>query len=144
MRGWENLTKEDAGAAEYLARYFCITSKTNLKELEGLLQVRGLCQADAVLALLRGDYLDAAGRLTGHAVERLPPAMPPRLPAPVARAPEQARVKSVRENPIRPTTPMHARYREFRIGRTVEQLLARGLTRRDIRYACSLGHVVIE
>lgn len=103
------------------------------------LRVLGLeepSRADLVLALLRVNTpqsLAAAEGIVGRPVTRCPPSIPPWPPKPVAKAPRAPTVRKVARNPCLPTTPAFQRYREVRVGMTRDQLLARGITHRDLR-----------
>jgi hypothetical protein len=93
-------------------------------------------RADVVLALLRVNTqqsLAAAEGIVGRPVTRCPPAIPLWPPKPVVRAPRAPRVKAVGRNPCLPTSGAFQRYRTVRVGMTRDQLLARGVTHRDLR-----------
>lgn len=127
------LTKSDL---DYLRSYFSIPQdETNL---DAALCRRGLCQADVVLALLKDARRDAVAAVVGRPIQVLPP--DPRIwmvPAPVVvhsrRTGDARRVVKVSRNPRLPTTGAFQRFRLIRPGLTIAQLLARGVTRRDIR-----------
>jgi len=103
-----------------------------------------MLRVDVVLMLLRintREALQAAQELTGRAITQCPsavPPWPPKRPEDAARGP---RVIWLAPNPCSPTTAMHARYGQVAIGRTREQLLARGVTPRDLSYWGKRGHV---
>ena len=125
----------------YLSHYFGMGF--NLETLAGL------CQADIVLALLRGPerFHPCIESLVGRPVQRLPGVQIRPLPTtvtPEVPAADRRRVLSVAPNPRLPTTPSFQRFREFRVGRTVAQLLRRGVTRKDIREALEHSWVTLE
>ena len=112
------------------------------------LHAAGFGQADVVLVLLRLDLpqtRSAAEALVGHPIRRPPPhnypKFPPSVPPSTKTSPDDRRVKSVERNPRLPTTPSFFRYQFFRPGVTVRSLLARGVTRKDIREALQHGWV---
>lgn len=124
------IRKEDES---YLQEYF-----------RGRLWFGHLCAADVVLALLRGDRLRSAELIVGKPVERLPPdtrLRPEPYPAPCYPNGATVRVSRVSRNPKLPTTAAFQRYRQIKVGMTEEQLVRRGVTRRDIRQAVRDGHV---
>lgn len=103
------------------------------------LQQRHLTQADVVLVLLRSGGpagLNDAEMLIGRAIEALPAReclpLPP-LPRAEMTPDDRIMVLRVGPNPRLPTTPAFQRFKEFRPGRSVAQLLKRGVTRKDIR-----------
>lgn len=101
----------------------------------------GVCQADVVLALLRLGDREAAERALGRPIERCPPAVPPWPPRPAPRAPAAAQVSSVQLNPCIPTTDAWRRYRLVGLNMTEQQLLSRGVTRRDLTRWTRLGYI---
>lgn len=115
--------------------------------MDQLLADRSLGHADVVLALLRGPRRlhREAERLVGQPIKRLPPVTMrpwPKAPPPSELSPADRRVVTrVGPNPRLPTTDSFQRYKVFRVGRTVEQLLKRGITRKDIREMERGGHV---
>lgn len=116
------------GDEEYLRQYFG-------GEIHG-----GLCPADLVLALLRGNRIKAAEAIAGVRVAQMPP--DPRLnPRPYPRPRREERVSVVRRNTRLPTTGSFYRFRLFKVGMTKKQLAARGVTSRDIREAVAIGYV---
>jgi hypothetical protein len=107
---------------------------------------RGLMQADVVLALLRGEYLDEVAALVGHPVERLPPREA--LPLPKTESSEVPKedlrtITAVARNPRLPTTDSFQRFKHFKIGRSLHACLTRGVTRKDIREALAHGWVEV-
>jgi len=119
---------------------------------------RGLGQADLVLCLLRLRDRHRAARcacelhiaaLVGRPIVLGPPCL--RLwragPVPVHAEGRDARRRItyvVDANPRQTGTEAHLRWREYRIGRTVAQLLVRGVTKRDLRKAVRRGWVKVE
>jgi hypothetical protein len=146
-------------AREYLDEYFDLTVPPGVPNLTlhitgpGLVEVltiRGLGQADVVLALLRGPasmhrHVEA---LVGRPVERLPPITLRPLP-PLASCPHETpaadrrRIAKIDRSDLPPLRPS-SRLREFRVGRTVAQLLARGVTRHEVRDAVRSGWCVLS
>lgn len=106
-----------------------------------------LSQADLVLTLLRlggPAALPDVERLVGKPILVLPGVHIRPLPIqPRKRAtgPDEARVVRVARNPRLPTTPSFQRYQQFKPGRTIRELIARGVTRKDIRQARQAGWV---
>jgi len=131
-----------------LAEYFGFTPAVGRRwsVVDGL-DLLGLCQADVVLALLRVERLPV-GEFCGCRVTRCPPALRGSAPSPRRddrRAPDQRRVVSVvRDNPRQTRTPAWHRWRVVRVGRTVQQMLARGLTRKDLRIAVRHQWIQLE
>ena len=117
---------------EYLQGYF-----------RGRLRCGAFCTADVVLALLRDDRIEAAEEIVGRKVQRLPDdsRLSPKPLPPHAEHARAQRVVRVSRNPMLPTTPAFLRYKEFKVGRTKDQLMARGVTHRDIRKAVQRGYV---
>ena len=119
-------------------------------ELEAYFKEHGIAQpsrADVVLALLRintPDSLRAAEVLAGVAIERCPPWAPPWPPKPVQRRPQPRVVRMRTDNPHYPSSELHARFRLVRLGMTVEQMMARGITKRDIRQWIKLSALEIR
>ena len=96
-------------------------------------------RVDVVVMLLRIGTEEALGHvtaLTGKPITRCPSAMPPWPPKPVAAsAGHSPKVQWViDENPCSEGTAMRGRFEQLRVGRTREQLLARGITARDLCY----------
>jgi hypothetical protein len=102
-------------------------------------------QADVVLALLRlntPDSLRFAEIMVGHAIVRCPPCLLGRnRQAP--RRPQWIITQVARDNPrVEPLARL--RFNEFRVGRTEEQLLARGILRREISWLKKRGWITVE
>jgi hypothetical protein len=133
----------DPTVHDYLRGYFHSPGTT----ITATINDHNLGQADLVLALLRGPPTlhAAAEALVGRPIVRLPPVMPkplPKLPPPPETPlADRRKVLAVAPNPRLPTTPAFHRYREVRVGRTVAQLLRRGVTRKDVREAVRNGWV---
>jgi hypothetical protein len=100
-----------------------------------------LGNADKVLMLLRAGDLSAAEELVGKPITRCPAWVPQWPPLPVASRRSEPRVVRVGRNPCLPTTDAFQRYKVVRVGMTKKQLLARGLSHRDIRIWVNGGHV---
>ena len=101
-----------------------------------------LHQAEVVLLLLKLERLGAVELLIGKAIQRLPPVvMRPWPVCPVSETPaaDLRKVTRVSRNPRLPTTPSFQRFRQIVPGRTVSQLLKRGVTRKDLREALNNG-----
>lgn len=137
---------ERAPAVLYrIRRYFALPSIP----LALALRRRRLGQADLVLCLLKIGTRRArqfVERLIGKPIRVSRPAelhyrsngAQPRI----ARVPRITSV--VRENPCRRSTRFWSSFWEFRVGRTVAQLLARGVRRRELRLAVRRGWIVME
>lgn len=114
------------------------------------LERQGCSQADVALVLLRDGRPQcraALAVLVGREVQVVPP--PEVWPRPYPRlpgetGPDARRVLRVERNPRLPTTGAFQRYKNIRVGLTVAQLLARGVTRRDIREVVAAGVVELE
>lgn len=114
------------------------------------LRDRGLGHADLVLCLLRlnsATSISFAEELVGRPITHCPSF---RLAWPTNGA-ARARVDAsprlvfvVPENPRLGNTRARERFEHFRVGRTVSQLLLRGVTRRDIRRATRKGWVKFQ
>lgn len=110
----------------------------------------GLGQAEVVMALIadgRPQMRHAAEAVIGARIQRLRSGMPP-PPSPVlppARTGDARRFTFVvRPNPRLPSTHSHTRFQAFRTGRSVEDFLKRGGTRRDLREALTARWVTLE
>lgn len=138
----------DAQIKAKLLAYFDIPPTPYLTPV---LYQRGLGQADLVLALLR------CGGLQGRSYVELLVGRPITVGAPclllyrrngrptVSRQPVDRRITFVQAaNPRQPNTEASLRWPEFKLGRTVSQLRARGCTKRDIRRATRMGWIVFE
>lgn len=125
-----------------LARYFHMSWTP--RKLWTCLQAYGLCQADIVLALLRMDLIRDAERLAGFPITRCPPCLRstslPVTRSEIAPAPV---IRAVVPNPRATNTEAHARFCEFRVGRTIEQCHARGVRRRDVRLALRMNWITL-
>lgn len=100
------------------------------------LPVKHLTRTDIALALLRINTeasLAAAEALMGVRVKKLPPAIPPWPPKPVVSAKPAPRVVQVNHSRGFTQTEAAERFRWVKPGMTVEQLVQRGISRRDIR-----------
>ena len=98
-----------------------------------------LCQADVVLALLRLELIAAVEQIMGRPITRLPPS---RSGATTPRSAPTCRVTRVRTPEAMEggrrrllCSPMYERLARARVGMSVETLLARGITRKDLRIA---------
>lgn len=126
-------------------RYFDLPSVP----LHVAMRRRGLGQADLVLCLLRINTpasLHYVEMLIGKPITRAQACLlryrvNGARPT-VARQPRVTWVVPV--NPCRKSTELRLRFSEFRPGRTLEQLLVRGITRRDIRMAQRRGWVQMQ
>lgn len=120
------------------------------------LVARGLGQADLVLCLLRIRDAHSALRtaveghitaLVGRAIHACPSCLqlynkPEIRPE---RTLDDRRVTHVSPgNPRQEGTDAHMRWHEFRVGRTIGQLVTRGVTKRDIRRAVRNGWIKME
>lgn len=109
--------------------------------------LRTVWQAEIVIALLRLGYDALVEKILGKPIKRLPP--DPRLkPAPHAICPHKKPGKRVRyicpENPRLPTTPAWHRYRLIRRGMHVDDLLRRGVKKRDITKLTRIGFLELR
>jgi hypothetical protein len=125
------------------------------KALMPALLAKRLGQADLVLFLLRiydthptqGQAAeDFIARFIGHPILIGPRCLSRyRDPHPYTKIDRTPRVVYVSEtNPRNPNTDAFLRWPEYRVGRTVAQLVARGVTRRDIRKAVKHGWIKLE
>lgn len=120
---------------------------------------RGLHQADLVLCLLRIRDAHSALRsaveshittLVGSAIRACPSCLQlynarPVKPQDEPRNSDDRRITYVSPvNPRQEGTDAHMRWREFRVGRTIGQLVVRGITKRDIHRAARNGWIKIE
>lgn len=95
-------------------------------------------RCDVILALLRlgrhsPQHRAEVERLMGRPITTCPPAVPPWPPKPVARDNRPRVVKRAMPNPCAPSSEAHRKFNTIRVGMTVDQLAARGITRRDVR-----------
>lgn len=104
-------------------------------------------QCDVALALLRigtSEALELAQSKLGVRITRCPPAVPPWPPKPIPQAPREPRVtKRVEGNPCVPSSDMHRRFARVRVGMTVQQVIDKGATRRDLRVWRERGYLEI-
>jgi hypothetical protein len=116
------------------------------------LDSHGMGQADVVLELLRINRRPALRHvepLVGRPITRCPPVLALFL-APSAvvakrRSGDDRRVtRVVKHNPRLPTTKSFYRFQEFKKGRTIAELLRRGVTRRDLRNALRKKWISVE
>lgn len=112
------------------------------------LNMRGLGQADLVLSLLRLDTPQSRAHvetILGRPIQHCPGVflawringrpLVRRSPVIIHLAP----------NPRKPNTTAHQRYEStFKIGRTIQECLARGARKRDIRSAQRRGWIKVE
>lgn len=109
----------------------------------------GLGQADVVLALLRIGTR-CARRYVEHIIGRAITVCPScRLTYPYNRQRPRVSLQPVitwvtPNPPLRCSTKIAACYTEFRVGRTREQLLCRGVSRGDIRRAVRRGWITMS
>jgi len=103
-----------------------------------------LTRTDVALALLRINSvasLKAAEQLMGIRITKCPPCIPPWPPLPVKT---RATKKVLRVNYTKtPRAPADRRFRLIKPNMTVEQLLKRGVTHRDIRRWSRTGRIVM-
>lgn len=113
----------------------------------------GLCQADVVLALLRLEILGVAEEIVGRPITRCPPALALGYKAvgPSRRLPDERRVTEVRKPESEErgrrrllSCDMYERIGRARVGMTVAALVARGVTRKDLRIALRRGYLSVE
>lgn len=142
---------------KYLIRdYFGLPVTTALMPA---MLARGLGQADLVLCLLRirdahrslrtaiEEHITA---LIGRAIHACPPCLQlynqrPVNPQDATRTADDRRVTHVTlANPRQEGTDAYMRWHEFRVGRTIGQLVTRGITKRDIRRAVRNGWIKME
>ena len=104
-------------------------------------------QARVVLALVRARLWSDAALLVGHSVPVICPPCLLKLRAPIvaARTPDEERIVTWKTsaNP-RIVSNMLARFNTVKPGMSVQQLLNRGVTRRDIREWIAEGSIKVE
>lgn len=139
---------------KYLVRdYFSLPKSQAL--MPALLAKR-LGQADLVLCLLRlrdqhwgmrTQFESHITSLVGHPIHYGPTCLQSYRTGPtrIVRSKDERRITFVSTtNPRQPGTEAHLRWCEYRVGRTVGQLLVRGVTKRDIRKAIESGWIKVE
>lgn len=100
--------------------------------------------ADLILACLRintEQSLSKAQELMGKTITKCPPHIPPWPPKKVVTERPKTVVRIAPENPCLPSTGAHSRFKQIRVGHTVDQLLARGISRRDLRVWTKKNHL---
>ena len=138
----------------YVLDYFRI-SRRSRRSLFDLCRDAGLCQADVVLALVRARSAEAdtaIERLVGRPIQRLPPQRRGySRPLVRGRTGDDRLVlafrigdKTLGGGAILPGSPMYDRLSVIRPGLSLLGLLARGVTRRDVRIATRRGWLVME
>lgn len=123
------------------------------EELWELCEALGLDQADVVLSLAADATpmgVVCIETLIGRPITRELPASArapraPRAPkgAAVRRA-DSRRILTVVPNPKKPGSKSHARFEAYRVGMTVDQAVAAGLTMDDIRHDVARGFITLE
>lgn len=108
-----------------------------------------ITRVDVALALLKlntRSAIKSAEQILGVPIRQCPPAVPPWPPkAVVVREGKALRVTKVAHpNPCYPGRDTHRRFALVRKGMTEEQLLAKGITRRDIADWTRRGYVEME
>jgi hypothetical protein len=104
-----------------------------------------MLRVDLVLILCRLDGVDARkalAELTGRAITRCPSGMPAPYAAPAQKKRGSMVVKVHAPNPCTGVA-MRGRYEIVKVGMTRDQLLRRGVTKRDLRYWTDLGYIEI-
>lgn len=109
----------------------------------------GLDQADVVMSLSRDCTaigVDSIETLIGKPIRRVtpPPAKKVVVRGAAKRRADDRKVVAMVSNPKKPGTMAHARYALYRVGATVDELLAEGLLREDIRYDTKHGFVELK
>lgn len=105
-----------------------------------------LLKVDIVLALLQEntpESIQAAEDLAGIRITRCPPAVPPWPPHPVRRSDGEPRVKSVRKVQVK-TLRVRQQFAEVKVGRTVREIVSRGVDKRHIRKWVADGTVELD
>jgi hypothetical protein len=148
-----SMMNRDRSTAYLLRDYFDLRRGTTL--MASLLQ-RGLGQADLVLALLRLRDQHRRPRrlldfyvtmLVGHPIQVGPSCLRDYRSATTrtVRSRDDRRITFVIPgNPRAASTEAHDRWCEFMVGRTLGQLLVRGVTKRDIRRSLRKGWIKVE
>lgn len=112
-----------------------------------LLGRAGLGHADLVLCLLRLGEISYVERLIGKPITYGPSFSIRRSTRGghrVAVDPSPRIVYVQTANPRKTRTRAHQRFSEFKVGRTLAQLRARGVTRKDVRKALHWGWIRME
>lgn len=140
----------------YLVRdYFALSHITPLLPA---CEQRGLFQADLVCALLvlrdqrtthATVFTDFIEALMGHPIQIGAPCLSQyraqSLLTRIVRSKDQRRITAVvPHNPRQPQTTPFFQWREYRVGRTLGELMVRGITRRDIRRALKRQWIRVE
>lgn len=101
-----------------------------------------LADAAAPGSGVREDYLERIAELTGKAITKCPTAMPPWPPKPVDRPPKGTTLaKAASPYPCSKSSDMARRYSLLKVGMTVEQIMAKGVTARDLRHWKNKGFI---
>lgn len=145
------MMNRDRATAYLLRDYFSLSKRPTL--MASLIE-RRLGQADLVLALLKlrdrhrirllGAYIEL---LVGHPILVGPSCLRDYRAGPTktVRSSDDRRITFVTPgNPRAPMTDAHLRWCEFRVGRSIGQLLVRGVTKRDIRRSIRRGWIAVE
>lgn len=140
-------------ARTVLVEHFHLPHTPLPNRLWGVLHQKGLTQADVVMALLSAakvphiqdhPFRQDIELLIGKPVTVCPP-QPHHTPYPTnprrERGPDDLVVTRVVRNPRLPTTDSFQRFKQFRPGVSVQKLLTRGVTRKDLREARQHGWV---
>lgn len=138
----------------YLVDYFEL-SRRSRRSLFDLCREAQLSQADVVVALVRAhrsDADDSIERLIGRPILRLPPQRRDyRRPVVRSRTGDDRLVTAfqigdvtLRGGAILPGSPMYDRLSVVKPGMSLLGLLARGVTRRDVRIAARRGWLRLE
>lgn len=115
--------------------------------MTAVLAALGFMQADVVLAALRvnsRESLALAAKVLGRPITRCAPALRAKPLPPAAPGPERAKLVRVAANPYLRGSGAHTTYALLRLGRSVEEYLARGGTRRVLRRAVRRGWVELR
>lgn len=99
-----------------------------------------LTRADVAVALLRLGHLEQAQELTGISITQCPSYMPPWPPKPVQRV-STGPVLTYKASDKAYRAGMGERWNLVQVGMTREQLIARGITTRDLKYWAKEGSI---
>lgn len=113
------------------------------RRLLSLLVTGGYCQADLALALLHVQEYAACEKLVGRPITHCAPQPVPQPLLALPRTPRPIVVKVAR-NPRLPTTDAWHRFNLVRPGLSVDQLMRRGVRRRDLREWSREGSVELR